>query len=332
MNAGLTWKMRLRGCIQLWTAYDSTAELDLRNLTEVTLSRDGYALHPNVSRSHDAGRTETGAGAVNDPALLTFPPRRNIVLSVDTDLCYRRLVAFPRGSEATLAETLRLDLLRVTPFDPASIIMAHRSRDGPLDGASRRVEQLVFKSQSLEPLRRALASRKLQLEAIVFRDIDHALWPIALSPNGKPYGIERQARWLKALMVSLLAICAAGMLSVVAASRQTERQEQLITGAISALKPRVDRVLASVDETKSSSAALRELADWKQGSLHLPLLIEEISRLLPDDAFLEAMTVDGSAIVIEGQSATPETLIATLEASPFDLWRCLCSSRLSQPR
>ena len=78
-----------------------------------------------------------------------------------------------------------------------------------------------------------------------------------------------------------------------------------------------DTILARVDAVKQSSTALRDLAGWKRGGLHLTHLVEELSRLLPDDAFLEALTIDGKSMVIEGQATSPEGLISRLEASPL---------------
>ncbi len=38
---------------------------------------------------------------------------------------------------------------------------------------------------------------------------------------------------------------------------------------------------------------------------------------MPDDAFLEGMTVDGKTLTADGAAAAPELLIAELEASPL---------------
>lgn len=44
--------------------------------------------------------------------------------------------------------------------------------------------------------------------------------------------------------------------------------------------------------------------------------IEEVSRILPDTAFLQAVAIKGKNLILQGQAAQPEALIALLEASP----------------
>lgn len=116
-------------------------------------------------------------------------------------------------------------------------------------------------------------------------------------------------------MASAAATIFAGAMALAAAPRVSMQQDKQVTSEIESLKPRVDKILAEVDAIKKSSLGLRELSDWKQGSLGLPVIVEEISRLLPDEAYLETLSFDSGVIVIEGQAATPESLISALEGS-----------------
>lgn len=315
MNAGLiwnlTWKMRLTQWFRPWISHESLAELDFSGITEVGFSGLGYTINVVPGTADPAG----SLGAVENPELLVFPGHKNIAVSIDNSLCFRRIVEFPAQTEATLAKALRLDLLRVTPFNPDDIITAHRILNSANAGNTWKVEQLVFKRQALEPLRRVLTAQKRRLEAIVFRDHQGSLWPIALSGDGKLYGSDRHKRWLKLAAISFLAITIGGAASISASSWQAADQSQEVAAKIAGLKPEADKVLARVEGLKLSSAALQEMGDWKNNSLHLPNFIEELSRLLPDDAFLEGLTLDGTTVVLEGQAAKPEDLISKLEAS-----------------
>ena len=230
-------------------------------------------------------------------------------------MCFRRIVELPAKAEANLAEALRLDLLRVTPFNPADIITAHRILSSKKGDNTWQVEQLVFKRQALEPLKRVLVARKQKLEAIVIRDGQSSLWPIALTADGQPYGISRHKSWLKAVATSFLAIAIAGGVGALAAEWQTGDQSRAVAEKIAALKPEADKILVRVEGLKASSEALQELRDWKQSSLPFQNLIEELSQLLLDDAFLEGLTLDGTTVILEGQAARPEDLISRLEAS-----------------
>ena len=319
MSAGLTWTstwmLQLRDVFGSWFGYEPLTELEFAGRTEVDLSRDGYAIRWPSNRLRQATEAGGVAARVANPADLAFPPRRNIILGIDSDLCFRRIVELPMGPPAALGEALRLDLLRVTPFDPASIITAHRKKTGQQGARSVQIEQLVFKRRYLESLSSVLASRRLELEAIVFRDEGGAIWPTAVAADGRPYGIDRRARWFKFLMASAAATIFAGAMALAAAPRVSMQQDKQVTSEIESLKPRVDKILAEVDAIKKSSLGLRELSDWKQGSLGLPVIVEEISRLLPDEAYLETLSFDSGVIVIEGQAATPESLISALEGS-----------------
>ena len=315
MNAGLTWsltwKMRLTQWFRPWLAHEPLAELNFSNVTEVEFSVLGYTINAVPVRAS----TASPRGVVEDPMSLVFSGHKNIVVSIDTGLCFRRIVEFPARTEAALADALRLDLLRVTPFNPADIITAHRILPSPRADGPRKVEQLVFKRQALEPLRQVLLSQKRKLEAIVFRDDQRRLWPIALTGDGSLYGTRQHQCWLKIAAISFLAIAIGGVLSISSVSWRAADQSQHAASKIAGLKPEADNILMRIEGLKASSEALQELRTWKLNSPHLPNVVEELSRLLPDDAFLEGLTLDGTTVVIEGQAAKPEDLISKLEAS-----------------
>ena len=318
MNAGLSSRILFLEWFRPLVKLESFKELDLRGVCEVALTTEGYAIQPNMAPVLSPLQPVSATSSQSDiPASLVIPPRRRIVLSVSTALCYRRIVEMPSRSGIAFDVALRLDLLRVTPFDPQSIFTIHRILDSRIDSGAQKIEQLVLKRALIEPLQNLLRTRKQQLEAIVFRDELGNLWPVALTPDGKHYGATRFRFWLKSVAGSFIAIAAAGLISASAASWQASTQNQNVVAKLAELKKRTDTILARVEAVKQSSTALRDLADWKRGGLHLPHLLEELSQLLPDDAFLEALTIDGKSIVIEGQAAPPEGLISKLEASPM---------------
>lgn len=318
MNAGLTSRVLLLEWFRSWAELESYKELDLQGVCEVVFSADGYSIQSSLTADLNPSLpVSTPSNHSDNPASLSIPPRRRIVLSVNTALCYRRIVEMPSRSGVALDEALRLDLLRVTPFDPQSIFAVHRLLVSRIDSGAQKIEQLVLKRALIEPLQNLLRTRKQQLEAIVFRDESGKLWPVALTSDGKQYGATRFRFWLKALAGSFVTLAAAGLVSGLAASWQATTQNQDVAAKLAELKQRTDTILARVDAVKQSSTALRDLAGWKRGGLHLTHLVEELSRLLPDDAFLEALTIDGKSMVIEGQATSPEGLISRLEASPL---------------
>jgi len=93
--------------------------------------------------------------------------------------------------------------------------------------------------------------------------------------------------------------------------------------AISLIAP-LARAKAEAEETNALRERLGKsveehnfLHDKKRGTPSAVLVVEELSKLLPDDTFVMSLIFDGKTVQILGETASSTTLVETLEASPL---------------
>jgi general secretion pathway protein L len=128
--------------------------------------------------------------------------------------------------------------------------------------------------------------------------------PVAIS------GVQRLAAWLAAAAAVL------GLGLLLAHGHAQERYLARLTDEIRRLDPEVktvERLGAEIVEQKRLLAAVR--AAEAGGLRPLPVL-KELTELIPPDAWLQSVSMDGQGLEITGQAAAASQLIPLLDASP----------------
>jgi general secretion pathway protein L len=121
--------------------------------------------------------------------------------------------------------------------------------------------------------------------------------------------------WWRAGLAALATLLLATLLAIPVWQKRT--------AAISLLEP-----LAGAKAAAQETDALRDrldkvvkdysfLLDMKWGSPSSVLVLEELSKRIPDDTFLAQLDYDGKTLQIQGESASASGLVELLEASPM---------------
>jgi Tfp pilus assembly protein PilN len=136
------------------------------------------------------------------------------------------------------------------------------------------------------------------------------LLPAALQPLRASRG-----QLVTGAMLGLAILLGLGLLG--AQVWQRERYVRQISQEIARLAPEakaVERLAAEVNRKKQLVAALRGVET--QGLRSLPFL-RDLTGLLPQDAWLQSLNMDGQGVELIGQASTASALIPALEASPW---------------
>jgi general secretion pathway protein L len=240
------------------------------------------------------------------------PPERidedvELVLRLPAELALARTLSLPAGAEADLATALAFELERQTPFRADEVWLGWRREPGP--GPDMAVRLVV--------VRRADAADALGALA------DRGLAPEAVEVEGEPGvrlaipSLARRRRGIGALNWTLLALLVGLALAAVAAPAwRAEREAARVEAEIAALKPAVERTLALRAEVDRLLGDADRVVRAKAGAPSATRLLEEMTRVLPDDAWLGQFNIAEGKVEIEGVAASAAALVRAIEASP----------------
>jgi len=252
-------------------------------------------------------RLERGIGR---PASAAEAARLPVWLSLPAASVLEKQLDWPAMSAADLRRAVRLDLDRQTPL-PA--------------------EALWFEVRAV---RRDAARKRLVARLLVAED---RVVAAALADLARTHGITRVAGVLAAgealrpaaaasqpaaparpgLRGWLLLLCAAlGVLNLGLHLDAEAARMARLDQAVAEARQRVQRV----DALRTQIAERRRLRDdvaSRRAGLPLVALLDELTRRIPDEAWLDSIEVRGSALTLSGHAPAAVRLVAAIEASPL---------------
>jgi Tfp pilus assembly protein PilN len=116
-------------------------------------------------------------------------------------------------------------------------------------------------------------------------------------------------------MACLMALLGLGFLG--AQAYQRNRYVQRISQDIQQLDPEVKAVKRLAAEVAQKKKLVSTLQSLEASGLHTLPFLRDLTELLPQDAWLQALNMDGQGVEMVGQAGAASQLIPTLEASPW---------------
>ena len=236
-------------------------------------------------------------------------------LRVPLSACFSRRLELPSAASADFAKLLALDFERVTPFKAKDVYLAHYVETTPASAGKVWVRQLVLKRNAIAAIKSEVESLGITVGHIdCWDETKLAALPINFldsEANGKPEGRGKLNGYL--LFAGLgLALAAAGTYLLV------EKYETALSELqIQSDKQRVRSQLAR-DALAQSQASFGEIASiYKLRSENVArmAIIEELTTLFPDTAWVTDLKIDGDTIDVTGFAKSGAALIPPLERS-----------------
>ncbi|MGO9770758.1 MAG: PilN domain-containing protein [Roseiarcus sp.] len=207
-----------------------------------------------------------------------------ISLQVPREAFFVRRFDIPAAAEASVSNLLIADIERKTPFRASDVVYGHvliRRRETP----DKIGVQLWI-------LRRDIITRAIEGSGISWSDLDNVAPERAFGDqDGGPIialaDRHEGSRWFRNATIGLSALTAALTVTGLAATiwRQNEAMKEL-DARIVEVSTRATHVRKIADQAVAQSRLLAILREERERSPALADLWEEISRILPDDAFL----------------------------------------------
>jgi general secretion pathway protein L len=255
-------------------------------------------------------------GAIDDPGVRT-------VLLIPSERVLQRNLVLPAAAEDNLRQVLSFEMDRQTPFKADQIYFDSRVIGRDASGRNLNVELVLLPRAQLDQEIGALPAGIASLDGV-------DAW------RGEPGGGRRQINLLPAerrarhrdmrLPLNL------GLAALVIVLLFVNMDESLTNraAAVESMRAEVDK---SNTEARQVAALRKTLADSISGANFLsdkkrnnPLtvaVIDDLSRRLPEDTFLERLQIENGEVQLQGQSKEAAKLISLLGASG-----CLGNPRL----
>ncbi len=241
--------------------------------------------------------------------------------------CLRRRIALPAAAADRLRDVVGFEVDRQTPFDAADVVydarlVGRRERDGQLD-----VELVVVPRNALAPQQASLGALAEGLAGIDVSGEDGR--PIGV--NLLPPGQRRQQRdpwriWNWGLAAVAVLACGLMLWQVLqnrraAADRFEARiAEQAAAGRQAAEKRQ--RLVSLIE----GQAFLDSVRAKRPTSVEV---IDELTRRLPDNTYLEKLSLEDQRMMLIGLSSEAPALISRLQGAPY--WRSPALAGALQP-
>ena len=239
----------------------------------------------------------------------------------------RRLVTLPAAAAERVRDVLGFEIDRQTPFAADDVyfdarVLARRG-DGQIDA-----ELVVVPRTALDTALDALpAGLRGTLAGVDLVDADGAPLGVNLLPIAQRRRTrDPRAAWNIALVaVALLATF--GALAMVRSNR--EAAAEALATATEAREAQAKRVAAEKRQLVDLVEGMRFLQETRAGRPSMVEVVDELSRRLPDNTFLEKVSIEGDQLLVMGLSSEAPRLVQRLEGSP--LWTAVKLSGAVNP-
>ena len=298
--------------------FDSFVELVSKPRTEIAISDSGYSLFRNCEINRPLQEQHANPSFETlEVACAALKAGDLIVLSIDENLCFTQQLEVPTIAMGKIASILDFELAKTTPFAKEQVYMGWQSLNSKVRSDFQCITQYVIRRDFFDDNIRALSPIGAIVQAIVVRRKDGTCAPFALSANGKNFESELARRWSKAALICSSTVAMLAIVLGVAFQQSQTHISDFIDASTESFAKDAAYVRKQIDGANAGHTEFKALLTKVSTSPKKSIAIEEISRILTDDSYLDGLTITGDIATLDGAATHPENLIGLLEASPL---------------
>lgn len=235
------------------------------------------------------------------------------VLGLPAARLLRRSLSLPAAALENLDAVLGFELDRQTPFKPEQVYFASRVLKQDAGSKQVQVELLVVPRPVLDEAVAALGPLSDTLAGVDVLDARGRRIGVNLLPAERRASQPRTQPLIQAgLLLASIVLVFFGLGQIV--DNRVAAVES-IQAESEAQRERAREVSALRSQLEDSAAAANFLAVQKQTQASMVLLLDELTRRLPDDTFLTRLSVSGNQVSLSGYSAQALKLVGELQKS-----------------
>lgn len=221
---------------------------------------------------------------------------------------FKRTLELPSEARFKLDDILTIDMERKTPFKHDKVYREYFYKDLPDNRLL--VTQLIVKRSLIDSYIEDLSSENIAISFITAIDADEAeLLPVNFISSAKDQNRLSLTTVLYGIILLLFGLIAFFTL---------DRQQQALNQLQSEIKSRQNAariIQASAERSHKEIAGILALQTYKTKNASVLRVWNEVSRLLPDTAWITDLKIDKDRIQISGYAETAEILIKKLDQS-----------------
>lgn len=226
----------------------------------------------------------------------------------------RKTIQLPIAAESNLRQALAFEMDRHTPFKASDLYFDYRILSRDREAGQTRLELIAIPRGPVDRMLEALAGRGLSPSGV---DVAADGMPAGLNllpPDRRHRVANRRAR-----ANGLLALVVAALLALVMMQSLWLREHQIeaVQDAIETVSAEARVVQGLRKQIEDASEAASFLQDRRAENPPTVAIIAEVTRVLPDDTYLDRLRIWEGNVQLQGKSSNAQQLIETLNESPL---------------
>jgi general secretion pathway protein L len=237
-----------------------------------------------------------------------------INLRLPSSAYFVRRLELPLAAANDFQTLLTLDFERTMPFKLTDVYLAHVVDEAPASVGKVWVRQLIVKRRAVDPLRAAIDGVGLEVGCLDCWDAETAL-PLPVNFLGRENASRTANRSSRSAWVMAAAIIGLLGLGTVLSIQKYELALQDIQIQTDRQKQKAKTVREALAKSQTAFTEISNFYRLRSDAVSKLSVIEELTRLLPDSAWVTDLKIDGATVDISGFAKGAAALVPLLERS-----------------
>lgn len=304
----------------------------------MTLAMEPEGLRIVDRQGSASGSQPAPEGVVPVPAMLAYlahakpkSPAHTIGLRLPYTACFTRQLELPAAARRDFSRLLNLELERSTPFKFRDVLTAHAVTGTPNAKGLLKVQQVIVKRPAIDSLKSQIEALGYVVSRVDCTGEDHVK---PLPVNFLAAGPVTDAKRVSGLYSTVTGLLALGLMAS-AAYLYIGRHEQVLQSLqaqIDGLKVKAASQKEALIKSQAAFAHVENYYKLRSGTVSKVILLEELTRLLPDSAWVSDLKMDSTTLEIAGLATSATSLIPLLERSSVFMDVASAASLTFDPR
>lgn len=232
-----------------------------------------------------------------------------VALCLPSEQVLRKIIHLPLAAEENLRQVIAFEMDRYTPFKAEQVYFDFRlvHRDGQLEISLAVVPRAVVD----DPLRQ-LAAWGAQVSAVLVADDVAGLVPWNLLPAEQ----RQKSRDTRQLRLNIALASGAAVLLCAALALPIWQKRETVLALHPLLAKAYQRAMTAEDLRHQLEVMMAEynyLLDKKRQTPPVVAVLDDVTRALPDDTWIQQFDLKGKEILIQGETASSSKLAGLFE-------------------
>lgn len=241
------------------------------------------------------------------------PGLREVALTLPRDQVLRKTLALPLATAENLRQVLEFQMELHTPFNASQVHFGYRVIERDFDGKQLRLEFAATPRAAVDEAVKSLVGWGGEVRAVVAEEMLAAGHLVNLLPVAQgrmaPSMLQGVNTWLAGLL--MLLVLGAMALPVVI---KREAVTQLLPWVEKGRKA-AEAADALRHDLDARVEAHNYLLEKRQALPPVIIALEELTRVLPDDTWVQQLEIKGKELQIQGETASSSKLVSLFEQS-----------------